>query len=210
MFAPEGWPFILGGVALCAFAGFMGPRWLPLAAVGVVFTLFSMWFFRNPHRTPPEGEGLIVSPADGEVIYIGEEPPGRYLSAPGKRVSIFMSPFNVHVNRAPVSGRVSLVKYNKGKFHAAMVDKASLLNEQNGVEIATPEGHVVTYVQIAGMIARRIVSDVKEGDEVTQGRRVGMIRFGSRVDVYMPRNTQIKVSMADRVRAGETILGIFP
>jgi len=206
MFAPEGWPFILIGVVVSVVAGFI---WLPLAAIGVLFTLFSIWFFRNPDRTPPEGEGLIVSPADGEVIHIGDEPPGLYISEPGQKLSIFMSPLDVHVNRAPVSGRVSLVKYNKGVFHAAMVEKASLLNEQNGVEIITPEGHSVTYVQIAGFIARRIVSDVKEGDVVTQGRRVGMIRFGSRVDVYMPQDARINVSMGDRVRAGETVLGTF-
>ena len=206
MFAPEGWPFILGGAAIAVAAGFI---WLPLAAVGLLFAVFSMWFFRNPERKSPEGEGLIVSPADGKVIYIGEETSGRYLSEPGKMVSIFMSPLDVHVNRAPVSGRVSSVKYNKGKFHVAMVEKASLLNEQNGVEIVTPEGRSVTYVQIAGMLARRIVSDVKEGDVVTQGKRVGLIRFGSRVDVYMPRDARINVSMADRVRAGETVLGAF-
>jgi len=206
MLAPEGWPFIIGGAVLGIVAGLI---WLPLAAIGVSFALFSIWFFRNPDRTTPEGKGLIVSPADGKVIHIGDESPGRYLSEPGKRVSIFMSPFDVHVNRAPVSGRVSMTKYNKGKFHAAMVDKASLLNEQNGVEIVTSEGRSVTYVQIAGVVARRIVSDVKEGDVVTQGRRVGLIRFGSRVDVYIPRDVRIDVSMADRVRAGETVLGTF-
>ena len=210
MFAPEGWPFILAGAAFGVITGFVWPRWIPLAVIGLSLALFSMWFFRNPERASPEGEGLIVSPADGEVIHIVDEPPGRYLSGPGKRVSIFMSPFNVHVNRAPVSGRVSSVKYSKGKFHVAKVDKASLLNEQNGVEIVTPEGRLVTYVQIAGILARRIVSDVKEGDVVTQGRRVGLIRFGSRVDVYMPRDVRISVSMADRVRAGETVLGTFP
>jgi phosphatidylserine decarboxylase len=209
MLAPEGWPFILGGAAFSAVAGFFWPRWLPLALLGAAFTLFSIWFFRNPDRTPPAGAGLVVSPADGEVIHVGDEPPGRYLSAPGKKISIFMSPMNVHVNRAPVSGRVSSVKYNKGKFHAAMVDKASLMNEQNGVEILTPDGRAVTYVQIAGWIARRIVCDVKEGDVVTQGRRVGMIRFGSRVDVYMPMDAQVKVALADRVRAGETVLGVL-
>ena len=211
MFAPEGWPFIFGGAAFCVASRFMGPRWvwLPLFAIGVLFTLFSMWFFRNPARALPEGEGLIVSPADGEVVHIGDEPPGRYMSEPGKRVSIFMSPMNVHVNRAPVSGRVSSVRYNKGEFHVARVEKASLMNEQNGVEIVTPEGRKVTYVQIAGILARRIVCDVREGDEVTQGRRVGMIRFGSRLDVYLPRDARINVAVKDRVRAGETVIGAF-
>ena len=211
MFAPEGWPFILGGAAFSVAVSLIGPRWLsaPLVALGVLFTLFSMWFFRNPHRTSPEGEGLVVSPADGTVFKIGDEPPGRYSSAPGKIVCIFMSPMNVHVNRAPVSGRVAKVMYNKGEFHVAKVDKASLLNEQNGVEIVTPEGRSVTYVQIAGMIARRIVSDVKEGDVVTQGHRVGLIRFGSRVDLYLPEDARIMVSVNDRVRAGETVLGVF-
>jgi phosphatidylserine decarboxylase len=209
MFAPEGWPFILGGAAFSSLAWFVWPRWLPLAAVGVLFTLFSLWFFRNPERTPPEGAGLVVSPADGRVVYSGDEPPGRYAAAAGKRVSVFMSPLDIHVNRAPVSGRVSMVRYNKGKFHAANVDKASLLNEQNGVEIVTPEGRRVTYVQIAGWIARRIVCDVREGDTVVIGRRVGMIRFGSRLDVYLPADAQLKVAPGDRVRAGETVVGVL-
>jgi len=209
MFAPEGWPFILGGAAFSSVAGLIWPRWMPLVAVGVVFTLFSLWFFRNPDRTPPAGKGLVVSPADGKVVYCGDAPPGRYTAVAGKRISVFMSPLDVHVNRAPVSGRVSAVKYNKGEFHVANVEKASLRNEQNGVEIATPEGLAVTYVQIAGWIARRIVCDVKGGDMVRQGQRVGMIRFGSRVDVYLPPDAQVKVALGDRVRAGETVMGVL-
>lgn len=209
MFAPEGWPFILGGAAFSSVAGLVWPRWMPLVAAGVVFTLFSLWFFRNPDRTPPAGEGIVVSPADGKVVYCGDDPPGRYAAAAAKRVSVFMSPLDVHVNRAPVSGRVSSVKYNPGKFHAANVEKASLLNEQNGVEIVTEEGRTVTYVQIAGWLARRIVCDVKEGDAVRVGERVGLIRFGSRLDVYLPSDAEVRVALGDRVRAGETILGVL-
>jgi len=209
VFAPEGWPFILGGAAFSAVAGLVWPRWSPLAAAGVLFTLFSLWFFRNPDRTPPTGAGLVVSPADGKVVFSGDAPPGRYTTAAGKKVSIFMSPLDVHVNRAPVSGRVSSVAYHKGKFHAANVDKASMLNEQNGVTLAPPEGGAVTYVQIAGWIARRIVCDVKEGDAVRQGQRVGMIRFGSRVDVYLPPDARLRVAAGDRVRAGETVVGVL-
>jgi phosphatidylserine decarboxylase len=210
MFAPEGWPFILGGAAVALVAALLGPRWIPLAALGLLFTLFSLWFFRNPGRTVPGGTGLIVSPADGKVIFSGETPAGMYSPGGGRKVSIFMSPMDVHVNRAPVSGKVAAVRYNKGAFHVASVDKASLLNEQNGVTIATPEGRTVTYVQIAGMVARRIVCDVKEGDPVRQGQRVGMIRFGSRVDLYLPGDVRVSVKPGDRVRAGESVIGVFP
>lgn len=210
MFAPEGWPFILGGAAFTAAVGLLGPRWIPLTALGLIFTLFSLWFFRNPVRTPPAGTGQIVSPADGKVIFSGETPAGMYSPVGGRKVSIFMSPMDVHVNRAPVSGKVAAVRYNKGKFHVASVDKASLSNEQNGVTIETPEGRKVTYVQIAGMVARRIVCDVKEGDPVRQGQRVGMIRFGSRVDLYLPGDARIQVKPGDRVRAGESVIGVFP
>jgi phosphatidylserine decarboxylase len=209
MFAPEGWPFILGGAAFSAVAGLVWPRWMPLAAAGVLFTLFSLWFFRSPDRTPPAGDGLVVSPADGKVVYCGDAPPGRYAAAAGKRVSVFMSPLDVHVNRAPVTGRVASVKYNPGKFHAANVEKASLLNEQNGVEIVTAGGRSVTYVQIAGGTARRSGCAVKAGDEARIGQRVGMIRFGSRLDVYFPPDAQLRVALGDRVRAGETVLGVL-
>lgn len=210
MLAPEGWPFVLGGAAFAVAVYLLWPRGIPLAALGLLLSLFSLWFFRNPDRTPPSGAGIVVSPADGRIVYAGEIPPGRYTPVAGKRVSIFMSPFDVHVNRAPVTGRVASVRYHKGAFHVASVDKASLMNEQIGVAIVTPGGAVVTYVQIAGMIARRIVCDLKEGDAVRQGQRVGMIRFGSRVDVYLPAEARLSVVPGDQVRAGESVIGAFP
>ena len=209
MLAPEGWPFVLGGAAFAVVVYLLWPKAIPLAALGLLLSLFSVWFFRNPDRTPPSGAGIVVSPADGRIVYAGESPPGRYASEAGKRVSIFMSGVDVHVNRAPVSGRVTAVRYHKGEFHVASVDKASLMNEQNGVTIVTPEGRTVTYVQIAGMIARRIVCDLKEGDAVRQGQRVGMIRFGSRVDVYLPAEVRLSVASGGRVRAGESVIGVF-
>lgn len=210
MLAPEGWPFVLGGAAFAVVVYLLWPRGAPLAALGLLLALFSLWFFRNPDRTPPPGTGLVVSPADGRIVYAGESPPGRYAATAGKRVSVFMSGIDVHVNRAPVSGRVTAVRYHKGEFHVASVDKASLMNEQNGVTIATPDGRKVTYVQIAGIVARRIVCDLKEGDAVRQGQRVGLIRFGSRVDLYLPAEARLSVAPGDRVRAGESVLGVLP
>jgi phosphatidylserine decarboxylase len=210
MLAPEGWPFVLGGAAFAIAVYLLWPRGIPLAALGLLLSLFSLWFFRNPDRTPPSGAGVVVSPADGRIVYAGESPPGRYALVAGKRVSVFMSPFDVHVNRAPVTGRVASVRYSKGAFHVASVDKASLLNEQKGVAIVTPGGQTVTYVQIAGMLARRIVCDLTEGDAVRQGQRVGMIRFGSRVDLYLPAEVRLSVAIGDQVRAGESVIGVFP
>jgi phosphatidylserine decarboxylase len=209
MLAPEGWPFILGGAVFAAAAGFLWPRSVLLAGAGLLFTLFCAWFFRSPDRTAPAEAGVVVSPADGKIVYAGDCPPGRYVKEAGKRISIFMSALDVHVNRAPVSGKVVSVTYHPGGFHVASVDKASLANEQNGVAIVTPEGRAVTYVQIAGFVARRIVCDVKEGDTVRRGQRVGMIRFGSRVDLYLPSDVRLRVSDGDRVRAGETVVGAF-
>jgi len=210
MLAPEGWPFVLGGAAFAVAVYLLWPRGIPLAALGLLLALFSLWFFRNPDRTPPSGAGIVVSPADGRIVYAGESPPGRYALVAGKRVSVFMSPLDVHVNRAPVTGRVASVRHHKGEFHVASVEKASLMNEQNGVAIVTPGGRTVTYVQIAGMLARRIVCDLKEGDAVRQGQRVGMIRFGSRVDLYLPAEVRLSVAIGDHVRAGESAIGIFP
>ncbi len=208
--APEGVPFIAGAVALTAVLYYVWPRSLLLAVAGLVLTAFVSWFFRNPERTPPSEPGAVLSPADGKIVFCGACGPGIYTREPGKKVSVFMSIFDVHVNRAPVSGRVAAVRYNKGTFLAANVDKASLENEQNGVIIETAGGRRIVYVQIAGLIARRIVCDLAEGDEVVRGQRVGLIRFGSRVDVYLPADASLSVRTGDHVRAGESVLGVLP
>src|SRR5659263_655826 len=160
MLAPEGWPFVLGGAAFAVVVYLLWPRGVPLAALGLLLALFSLWFFRNPDRTPPSGTGVVVSPADGRIVYAGESPPGRYALVAGKKVSVFMSPVDVHVNRAPVTGRVASVRYRKGTFHVASVDKASLMNEQVGVAVVTPAGGRVTDGESAGRLARRIVCDL--------------------------------------------------
>jgi phosphatidylserine decarboxylase len=208
--APEGIPFLLGAAALAAVLSLLWPRTIPAALFGALLTVFVGWFFRNPERTPPSLPGVVISPADGKIVYAGDNPPGRYLDEPGKRVSVFMSVFDVHVNRAPVSGKVVSVRYHPGKFLAANVAKASLANEQNGVLLETPDGKRVAYVQIAGLIARRIVCDLAEGDTVRQGQRVGIIRFGSRVDILLPASASLSVRSGERVRAGESVIGILP
>ena len=210
MIAPEGVPFVAGAAVLTALLYAVWPRSIAAAVPGLLLTAFMAWFFRDPERTPPSAPGAVISPADGKIVFSGDCPAGIYTAAPGKKVSVFMSVFDVHVNRAPVSGRVAAVRYNRGKFLAANVDKASLENEQNGVVVETAEGRKVTYVQIAGLIARRIVCDVGEGDEVVRGQRVGLIRFGSRVDVYLPADAALSVRAGDRVRAGESVLGVLP
>ncbi len=209
LIAPEGIPFVLGAAAITLAALFLWPRSAAAAAFGLLLTVFSAWFFRDPGRTPPAEPGAVISPADGKIVYCGDCPPGRYSDAPGKMVSVFMNVFDVHVNRAPVTGKVIAVRYNPGKFFAANVDKASLENEQNGVVLETPDGQRVSYVQIAGLIARRIGCRVSEGDTVRQGQRVGMIRFGSRVDVILPGNAAFRVRPGERVRAGESVVGVL-
>ena len=209
MIAPEGVPFLLAGALLTLVAGLLWPKLLPVTLAGILLTGFVGWFFRNPDRTPPSVPGSVISPADGSIVYCGEVPPGRYFDEPGKQVSVFMSVLDVHVNRAPVDGKVLAVRYHPGKFLVASVDKASLENEQNGVLIETPAGQRVAYVQIAGLIARRVVCDLSEGDSVRQGQRVGMIRFGSRVDILMPASAELRVRKGDRVRAGETVVGVL-
>ncbi|HSL99599.1 MAG TPA: phosphatidylserine decarboxylase family protein [Candidatus Limnocylindria bacterium] len=208
MIAPEGILFLLGGVALAAVLSLVWPRTLPASVFGILLTVFIGWFFRNPDRFPPALPGAVISPADGKIVYAGDNPPGRYFGEPGKRVSVFMSPFDVHVNRAPVSGRVVSVQYHPGRFLAANVEKASLANEQNGVLLETPDGRQLAFVQIAGFIARRIVCDVAPGDTVQAGQRVGIICFGSRVDILLPASASLNVRVGDRVRAGESVVGV--
>jgi phosphatidylserine decarboxylase len=209
MIALEGVPFVLATAAATVAVYFVWPKSVPLAVTGLLLTVFVAWFFRDPERVSPGEPGAVISPADGRVVFSGECPPGRYNVGPGKKVSVFMSVFDVHVNRAPVSGKVTAVRYNPGKFFTANVDKASLENEQNGVSLETPGGQTVSYVQIAGLIARRIVCRLSEGDMVRQGQRVGMIRFGSRVDIVLPASATLRVRMGDRVRAGESVVGVL-
>lgn len=208
--APEGIPFVLAAAAVTAALYFLWPKSLPLAVAGLLLTAFMAWFFRDPERVPPVEPGAVISPADGRIVFCGDSPPGMSSPEPGKMVSVFMWIFDVHVNRAPVTGKVVSVRYNPGKFLAANVEKASLLNEQNQVVLETTEGRRISYVQIAGLIARRITCDLSEGDTVQRGQRVGMIRFGSRVDVILPAATILRVRKGDRVRAGESVLGVLP
>jgi len=192
-----------------AVLSFVWPRTLPASVFGILITVFIGWFFRNPDRFPPALAGAVISPADGKIVYAGDNPPGRYFGEPGKRVSVFMSLFDVHVNRAPVSGRVVSVQYHPGKFLVASVEKASIANEQNGVLLETPEGRRVAFVQIAGFVARRVVCDVAPGDTVRAGQRVGIICFGSRVDILLPASASLNVRVGDRVRAGESVVGVM-
>jgi phosphatidylserine decarboxylase len=203
--AREGFPFIipLAGATLLAFVvGFKG-----VSLVLLVVTLFVVWFFRNPQRNTPEKEGLVISPADGRVIRIEEttsdEQPGRTF----QKISIFMNVFNVHVNRIPCSGEVRFIRYREGKFLSANLDKASKLNERNAVLLQTSDGLEIMTVQIAGLIARRIVCWLKEGMQVTRGERFGLIRFGSRVEVFLPLGSTLLVRVGEKVRAGETPIG---
>lgn len=173
----------------------------------LIVTIFICWFFRDPGRVIPSEKGMIVSPADGRVIssdYINES---QYYEGQCKKISIFMNVFNVHVNRIPYEGTVTKVSYSPGKFFAANLDKASKDNEQNAVFLRIEENRKICVVQIAGLIARRIVCGVKKGDKMERGQRYGMICFGSRLDVYLPVDTNIKVSIGDKVKAGTSVLG---
>ncbi len=181
---------------------------LVLGVVFGPFFLFALYFFRDPERRAPAGENLVVSPADGKIVQIETIRDESFLNADAIQVSIFMSPFNVHVNRVPMSGTVGYFRYIPGDYIVAFEDKASERNERTLIGIDNGKWRVL-FKQIAGFIARRIVCELKLGDDVTKGERFGMIRFGSRVDVMMPISTEIKVRLNDNVRAGESVLGIL-
>jgi len=203
---PEGWRFIpiFAAAALLLFW-----LWAPLGWVGVVLTLWCAFFFRNPERVTPTREGLIISPADGVVQLIVAVPPPPELGmgdAPMTRVSIFMSVFNVHVNRIPVSGTVLKRAYCPGKFVNASLDKASAFNERMSVRLGLSDGREVAFVQIAGLVARRIRCDLTEGQDVRTGERFGLIRFGSRLDVYLPDGVVPLVALGQTALAGETVI----
>ena len=181
-------------------------KYTVIALAGVMF-LLTLNFFRDPDRTTPSGNDLVISPADGTVVAVKEVAEDVYLKETAVQISIFMSPLNVHVNRIPVSGRVGYYGYVKGKYFAAFEDKASLDNEQTHIGIDNGRFRVF-FKQIAGFIARRIVCNLKVGDDVIAGKRFGMIKFGSRVDVFVPRNSDIKVSVGGKTVAGESVLAV--
>ncbi len=194
--------------AAAASAGF-ALLWA-VALVAVVLALFLTWFFRDPERTALASAASLISPADGRVVAVDADlAEGRYLRRRAIRVAIFMSPLDVHVNRIPADGEVIGVHYNPGRFLAAFSDKASLDNEQNGIVLRLSEGREIAFVQIAGFLARRIVCRVVPGDRCRRGERMGMIKLGSRVDVWVPPPFRTTVRVGDRVRAGETVLGIL-
>ena len=204
--AAEGWPFIIPLTIVTGLLFAFG--WRNTALASLVLTLFVLFFFRDPERTIPAGKGIVVSPADGKVIVIKDIFEPAYLKQEVKQISIFLSVFNVHVNRAPIGGTVEVVQYNPGKFHVASVDKASLENEQTAMVIASGKDKILVK-QIAGLIARRIVCYARPGDTVTTGERYGLIRFGSRVDIFLPRSAEIKVKLGDRVKGAQDVIGVL-
>jgi len=181
--------------------------WTIFTVLMLGLTLFSVYFFRNPERVIPEGDNLVIAPADGKVIFVGEVEEERYFKDRVTKVSIFMSVFNVHVNRVPCNGKVAEMYYNKGEFVNASYDKASEANEQSGILLETEAGSKILFVQIAGLIARRIVTYPIVGDILQRGARYGLIRFGSRVDIYFPKNADVVVTLGEHTVAGETVLG---
>ncbi len=212
--AREGVPFILIAAALAAgsFGLALMRRSWPLWLLAFVLTVVALWvayFFRDPERTGERGDALVTSPADGRVVMIVDVDEPSFVHGKATRISIFMNIFNVHVNRYPVSGTVRYVHYNPGKFMNAAADKASLDNEQMSVGIETGKYKVLVR-QIAGAIARRIVTYSKDGDSTRQGDRFGLIRFGSRVDVFVPIGSKIRVKIGEKPVAGTTVLAELP
>ncbi len=207
-FAREGYGWISGLGALSLILGLLD--WQPFGWLIFGLTLFVAFFFRDPDRAIPDDERFIVAPADGRVITIEQNAQGKYFSEqPSSRVGIFLSPLDVHVNRVPISGQVTQIQYQAGKFHAAFASDAAEVNEQNAVMLQDAQGRHFIVVQIAGMLARRIVCRLKDGEQVQQGDRYGMIMLGSRVDLYCPAEVELKVEVGQRVKAGETIIGEY-
>jgi phosphatidylserine decarboxylase len=205
--AAPGYFFIGASAFITAVFALLG---LTIAAVLFMFlTLFVCFFFRDPDRVTPTREGAIVSPADGRVVMVDTIEQNPYFEGHALKISIFMSIFNVHVNRIPHEGQVTDIIYTPGKFFNASLDKSSKDNERNALVIETPEGRRYCTVQIAGLVARRIVCALQKGVEVKRGRRFGMICFGSRLDLYLPPDTRPKIAIGDKVRAGTSIVGYW-
>ena len=200
-----GIPFV--GIAAFATAVFALLGIAVLALPGLLATLFICYFFRDPDRVTPVLEGGVVSPADGKVIKVERLENTHFTEGPCRKISIFMSIFNVHVNRIPFDGRITKIEYYPGKFFSANLDKASRFNEYNAVYLETGNGQALCFVQIAGLVARRIICRIQEGDAVARGQRFGLICFGSRLDVYLPVDAQITVTVGDMVSAGTSLIG---
>ena len=203
---PEGWKFaaIFFAISMAALM-----LWMPLAAIGFLLTLFTLWFFRDPERDTPQDSNLIISSADGKVCLIDEAYPPEELSMDSqkmKRICVFMNVFNVHVNRSPIKGVAKDIVYKKGQFLNASLDKASDKNERSSLVINTDNGTKIIVVQIAGLIARRILGFISPNHNLEQGERFGLIRFGSRVDIYMPLDAVTQCVVGDTVVAGESVL----
>jgi phosphatidylserine decarboxylase len=206
---PEGWKFVpvFAAVTLVLFL-----IWEPLGWIGVILTIWCYYFFRDPKRSVPQNAGLLVSPADGVVSLIERAVPPEGLGLGPEallRVSVFMSVFNCHVNRAPIAGKVTAVVYRPGKFFNASLDKASEENERNSLAIELPDGRKIAVVQIAGLVARRILCWTKPGDNLATGERFGLIRFGSRLDVYLPDGVEPQVALGQTMVAGETVIALI-
>ena len=206
--ADAGYPFIFAAAFTTGVLALLGLAvWTIIA---LLITFFICYFFRDPDRAVPLQPGVVVSPADGKIIEAKNIADSRFFSGSCIKVSIFMSVFNVHVNRIPHEGTVKKIDYHPGKFFSANLDKASEKNERNAVFMELENGRSVCLVQIAGLIARRIICHIQEGDRVARGQRFGLICFGSRVDLYLPENIELKVSRGDRVAAGASVIGNWP
>ena len=206
--ASAGYPLIL--IAAFSTAVFALLEFAVLAIIGLLVTLFICYFFRDPDRVVPNEPGAVISPADGKIIVAAPVKNCPYYEGDCLKISIFMSIFNVHINRIPQEGSIQAIDYKPGTFVAADRQQASMKNEQNAVFLKTEEDKKICFVQIAGLIARRIICKIQPGDRVIRGQRFGLICFGSRLDVYVPPETKLNVAFGDRVKAGSSILGFLP
>jgi len=206
--ATQGYPFIGAGLILIFLGALMARA--GLAVLGLGAAGFFAYFFRDPERDIPPDPEAIVAPADGKVVLLDEVEESRFLQAPARRLAIFMNVLDVHVNRAPVAGTVKVLQHREGRFKAAFRQDAGWLNEQQALVLEDEAGRQVLVVQIAGLLARRIVPFVQEGQRLARGERLGMICFGSRVDLYLPRDCRVTVKKGDRVKAGASVVGRWP
>lgn len=203
--AREGLPYAGSLLAFC-LVSFLYGLIIP-AVIFLLLGLFTVWFFRDPERIPPDIENAVLAPADGTIIEISRMSDDRFLGTEAIKISIFMSLFNVHVNRAPFTGKIEEVRYCSGKFISANHEKASIENEHNALILKTEKGSRIAFVQIAGLVARRIVCWVHKEESLIRGQRFGLIRFGSRLDVFLPVSAEIEIKIKDKVSAGQSILG---